>query len=173
MPRYAAALQDAQRAIGLVRHNAVKWGIDSSRIGALGFSAGAHLSAAVGNNFARRTYEAQDDADQASCRPDFMILVYPGYLTLREELTKVSPELNPSAQTPQTFIVQTQDDNVPVEGSLYYYAALKSAKVPAEMHLYAKGGHGYGLRPSTNPVSAWPKRLEEWLRAGGLLNPRK
>jgi acetyl esterase/lipase len=169
LEKHTAALQDAQRAVGLVRSRATEFGIDPKRIGILGFSAGGHLAAAASNNFDKRTYEPVDDADKASCRPDFSVLIYPAYLTVKELGDKVSPELPITANTPQTFIAMTQDDGVRVECALFYYLALKQAKVPAEMHLYPTGGHGYGLRPSTHGVTTWPKRVEEWMAARSLL----
>lgn len=168
-PRWAAPLQDAQRALGMVRHRAAALGLDPQRIGILGFSAGGHLAAALSNTFDHRTYDPVDASDSVSCRPDFTMLVYPAYLTVKDEGDKVSPELKISAATPPTFLVQAEDDGVRVETSLFYYEALRTAKVPAEMHLYPKGGHGYGLRPSVNNVSTWPKRAEEWLQSLGML----
>ena len=169
MPRYAAPLQDAQRALGLVRTHAAEWGIDPHRVGVLGFSAGAHLSAALSNNYESRGYPALDAADQANCRPAFAVLVYPGGLTQRETADKLGPEVTPSAKTPPTFLVQAEDDPVRVENSLLYFQALKTAKVPAEMHLYTKGGHGYGLRATENPVTRWPALVEAWMRGLGVL----
>lgn len=171
--RYDAPLQDVQRAMGLVRKNAKAWGIDPKRVGVMGFSAGAHLSATLSCNYEKRNYDLIDDADQFPCRPDFVMLVYPGYLTLEKELSKVPPELNVTAQTPPTFIVQAENDPVPVEGSLYYYLALKNAKVPAELHLYPVGGHGYGLRPTAQPVTHWPDLATQWLRTSGFLEIKK
>ncbi len=169
LEKHTAALQDAQRAVGLVRSRATEFGLDPKRIGILGFSAGGHLAAAACNNFDKRTYEPVDEADKASCRPDFAFLIYPAYLTVKEQGDKVSPELPITANTPQTFLAMTQDDGVRVESALFYYLALKQAKVPAELHLYPTGGHGYGLRPSTHGVTTWPKRAEEWMAARGLL----
>jgi acetyl esterase/lipase len=169
LEKHTAALQDAQRAVGLVRSRVTELGLDPKRIGILGFSAGGHLAAAACNNFDKRTYEPVDDADKASCRPDFAFLIYPAYLTVKEQGDKVSPELPITANTPQTFLAMTQDDGVRVESALFYYLALKQAKVPAELHLYPTGGHGYGLRPSTHGVTTWPKRAEEWMAARGLL----
>ena len=168
-PRWAAPLQDAQRALGMVRKRAGDLGLDPKRIGVLGFSAGGHLAAALSTNFDHRTYDKVDDADAVSCRPDFTLLIYPAYLTVKEEGDKVAPELKISAETPPTFLVQAEDDGVRVETSLFYYAALRTAKVPAEMHLYPKGGHGYGLRPSANLVTTWPARAEDWLHSLGAL----
>jgi acetyl esterase/lipase len=171
--RYAAPLQDAQRALGIVRHRAREWGINPDRIGILGFSAGGHLSATLSNNYDQRTYDPVDDADRVRCRPDFAILIYPAYLATGKDSDKLAPELKVTKDTPPTFIVYTEDDPVHVECALVYYLALKKAKVPAEMHVYPKGGHGYGLRPSANLVSHWPQRAEEWMRTLGLLEAKK
>jgi len=165
--RHAAPLQDAQRAVGMVRSHAAAWHIDPKRIGVLGFSAGGHLAALLSNEYQTRSYSFFDDADRASCRPDFTILIYPAYLT-KDDRTTLSPELKVSSQTPPAFLVQTEDDPVHVENSLVYYRALAAAKVPAEMHLFASGGHGYGMRPSPEAVSGWPALAEAWLRARGL-----
>jgi acetyl esterase/lipase len=166
-------LQDAQRALGLVRFHAKEWNLDPKRIGVLGFSAGGHLVANVSNNFDNRAYETVDDADQVSCRPDFSMPIYPAYLVLKNQNTQQSPELKVSPNSPPTFLIQTEDDGVRVENSLFYYLALKNAKVPVEMHLYSSGGHGYGTRPSDKLVSTWPKRAEEWLRGLGLLERKQ
>ena len=171
-PRWEAPLQDAQRAVSLARHRAAEWGIDPARIGILGFSAGGHLSAAASNQFEKRAYEPVDDADRVSARPDFAVLVYPGYLTTEKDRQQVSPELLVTAKTPPTFLVQTEDDSVPVEGSLFYYLKLKQAKVPAEMHLFAAGGHGYGLRETDQEVTRWPRLVESWMRRQGWLKRR-
>jgi acetyl esterase/lipase len=172
LERYAAPLQDAQRALGLVRYHAAEWHIDPKRIGIMGFSAGGHLSATASTRFEKRTYDPVDEADQASCRPDFVILIYPAYLTHKEG-PELAPELTVTSNTPPTFLVQTEDDPVRVENCLFYYLALKQAKVPAEMHLFAHGGHGYGLRPSGQAVISWPKRAEEWMRGLGVLETKK
>ncbi len=162
-------LQDAQRALGLVRFHAKEWALDPKHIGVLGFSAGGHLAAHLSNNFDKRAYAALDEADQISCRPDFAMLIYPAYLTLKGQDDRLAPELKVTTSTPTTFLIQTEDDGIRVENSLVYYLALKNAAVAAEMHLYASGGHGYGLRPSSQPVSSWPKRAEEWMHGLGLL----
>lgn len=168
--RWEAPLEDAQRAMSLIRARAREWNLDSQRVGVLGFSAGGHLSAVLSTRHAARHYAAVDDADKESCRPDFAVLVYPAYLTVAKENDAIAPELTISSNTPPTFMVQTQDDAVRVETSVYYYLALKKAGVPAELHLYPRGGHGYGLRPTDNPVTQWPRRVEEWLRFNGWLN---
>jgi acetyl esterase/lipase len=167
--RYAAPLQDAQRAVRVVRSRAREWGIDATRVGVLGFSAGGHLGAASSTNFDTEAYPAADAADKLSARPDFAVLIYPAYLTVKAEGDKISPELRVSANTPPTFLIQAEDDPVRMENALFYYLALKNAKVPAEMHLYASGGHGYGLRPTDKPVTGWPSLAEKWLHTLGVL----
>lgn len=162
-PKSEAALQDAQRAVGLVRAHAAEWKIDPQRIGVLGFSAGGHLSAAISTHYEKRLYTALDAADQLSCRPDFAVVVYPGYLADAEHTMLDQLDLHPDAKTPPTIIIQAEDDPVHVENSTTWFLALKQAKVPAELHLYAEGGHGYGLRRTDLPVTAWPKLVETWL----------
>jgi acetyl esterase/lipase len=166
-PREIAPLQDAQRAIRLVRAHASDWGVNPERVGVLGFSAGAHLAAALSNNFDKRTYDPQDEADKIGCRPDFAALIYPGLLTEKNDGVHLLAELTVSGMTSPTLLVQAEDDPVKVENSLIYYAALKQAKVPAEMHLFAKGGHGYGLRRTELPVTNWPHLAEQWMRTLG------
>jgi acetyl esterase/lipase len=163
-PKSAAALQDAQRAVGIVRSHAVEWHIDPHRVGVLGFSAGAHLSAALSTHFDQRLYDPIDDTDKTSCRPDFAVVVYPGYLALSEQNFAPNAEIHVIGKTPPTFIVQAEDDPVHVENSTVYFLALKNAKVPAELHLYADGGHGYGLRRTGLPITAWPTLVETWLQ---------
>lgn len=160
-----AALQDAQRALGMVRAHAAEWRIDPKRVGVLGFSAGAHLAAALSTHFDQRLYTPVDDSDKLSCRPDFAVIVYPGYLALAEQNFAPNPEIHVTEKTPPSFILQTEDDPVHVENALVYYQALKNAKVPAELHIYPAGGHGYGLRPTALPVTTWPNRVEVWLRS--------
>jgi acetyl esterase/lipase len=158
-----AALQDAQRALGMIRSHASEWHINPGKIGVLGFSAGAHLSAALSTHFDKRLYDRVDAADSASCRPDFAVIVYPGYLALAERNFETNPEIRPTDQTPPSFIVQAEDDPVHVENATAYFLQLKQAKVPAELHIYAKGGHGYGLRRTELPVTTWPQAVETWL----------
>lgn len=163
LEKHTAALQDAQRAMGIVRSKAKEWNIDPKRIGVLGFSAGGHLAAALSNNYGERTYPKLDDADAVSCRPDFAIVIYPGYLVVKEENNKIAPELNITSNTPPTFLAMAADDPVRVENALYYAAALHKEKVPLELHVYPTGGHGYGLRPSKDLVTTWPQRASDWL----------
>ena len=166
LAKHQAPLQDAQRAMSLVRANAPQWGLDPQRIGILGFSAGGHLSAAAATNDDRRQYEPRDAHDKTSCRPDFMVLIYPAYLL---EGTALAAEIRVSKQTPPTFLVHAGDDRISAENSARFYLALKQFGVPAELHIYANGGHGFGLRPSKFACSSWPKRCEAWLRTRGLL----
>lgn len=172
LEKHAAPLQDAQRALGLIRHRAKELGVDPQKIGVLGFSAGGHLAAALSNNYEQRRYPIVDVADTINCRPDFAVLIYPGYLTIKEENDTVAPELRIDRHTPPTFIAMTQDDPVRVESAFHYALALHQAKVPLELHIYPVGGHGYGLRSSTNLVTTWPKRAEEWLRSQGLTDKK-
>jgi acetyl esterase/lipase len=168
--KHDGPLQDAQRAMSLVRKHADEWGIDANRIGILGFSAGGHLSAATSTNFDKRSYQAVDAIDRISCRPDFAVLVYPAYLIDGDEL---SAEIRVTADTPQTFFVHASDDGISSENSIAMYLALKKAKVRTEIHIYASGGHGFGLRPTEHPASTWPKRCEQWLRSRGILEANK
>ena len=168
-PKSPAALEDAQRAVGMVRQHADEWGIDPNRIGVLGFSAGAHLAAALSTHYDKRLYDSVDAADQLSCRPDFAVIVYPGYLANAEKGMAPNPDIQPTAQTPPTFIVQAEDDPVHVENATTYFLQLKNAKVPAELHVYAEGGHGYGLRRTALPVTSWPQTVETWLRTIKML----
>ena len=169
LERHVPALQDAQRAVGLVRSRAAEFGFDPARIGVLGFSAGGHLAAALSASVAQRTYPLVDNADNVSCRPDFSVLIYPAYLTLKDEGDKINPITAVTSNTPPAFIAMTQDDAVRVESALYYAAALQQAKVPLELHIYPKGGHGYGLRRTENPVTAWNERAADWMKSRGLL----
>lgn len=169
-PKSPMALEDAQRTIGLVRLHAAEWHIDSHKIGVLGFSAGGHLVAAISTNFAKRLYPAVDAADKESCRPDFGIALYPGHML---ENSSKDFELNPyipvTKQTPPTFLLQAEDDPIDtVKNSLVYYAALRKAGVPVEMHLYAHGGHGFGLRRTKFPITGWPQLVQTWLETIGM-----
>ncbi|MCH9655417.1 MAG: alpha/beta hydrolase [Planctomycetes bacterium] len=159
-----AALKDAQRAFGIVRSKAKEWGINPEQIGVLGFSAGGHLAANLSTNYQKRNYESIDAADKLSCRPDFSVLIYPAYIYDAKDKRKMAPEIKVDAKTPPAFIVQTLDDRRLVDSAFNYTRALKDAKVDGELHLYARGGHGYGLRPSDNPISGWPKLCGEWLK---------
>jgi len=162
------ALQDAQRALGLVRQHAAEWKVDPHKIGVLGFSAGGFLVAETSTHFTHRAYAPIDAADKESSRPDFAIAIYPGHLTTKENT--LNPNVPVTRDTPPTFLLQAEDDSVDgVEQSLVYYRGLKNAGVPVEMHLYARGGHAFGLRPTQLPITHWPHLVETWLRTIGVL----
>jgi acetyl esterase/lipase len=164
------ALQDAQRTMGLVRFHAADWHINSHKIGVLGFSAGGYLVAEISTQFRRRLYASVDVADKESCRPDFAVGVYPGHLRVSDHAYKLNPNVPVTQQTPATFLVQAEDDNVDgVNQSVAYYIALKNAGVSVEMHLYAKGGHAFGLRRTELPITAWPQLVETWLGSIGMI----
>ena len=160
-------LEDAQQAVRLTRSHAAEWQIDPHKIGVLGFSAGGHLAVTVSNH---SDYQHPGAAPNAvSARPDFAVVIYPGYLVAEPVLDKLSPGSAPNANTPPTFLVQAEDDPVHEENALVYYQVLKDAKIPAELHIYAKGGHGYGLRPTDLPVTHWPSLVETWLHSIQIL----
>jgi acetyl esterase/lipase len=162
------ALEDAQRAIGLVRLHAKEWQIDPHKIGVLGFSAGGYLVAEISTHFERRLYRPVDEADKLSARPDFAVPIYPGHLVTRDG--RLNPNIPVTAKTPPTLLLQAEDDNVDdVTNSLLYYAGLKKTGVSAEMHLYAQGGHAFGLRKKPLPISDWPALVEKWLQTIGMI----
>ena len=170
-PKSPMALEDAQRTLGLVRFHAAEWHVDPHKIGVLGFSAGGHLVAAMSTHFKQRLYPAVDAADQESCRPDFAVAIYPGHLSLVANSLRLNPDIHVTRQTPPTFLLQNEDDPVDrVEHSLSYYAALKKAGVPVEMHLYAQGGHAFGLRRTELPITGWPQLVETWLGTIGMIS---
>jgi acetyl esterase/lipase len=165
------ALQDAQRTLGLVRFHAAEWHIDPHKIGVLGFSAGGHMVTATSTHFDKRLYPAVDAADKESCRPDFAIALYPGHLCKNGGNLELNPNVTVTGDTPPTFILQAEDDPVdPVENSLVYFMALKKAGVPVEMHLYAQGGHAFGLRRTKFPITQWPQLAETWLHSIGVMS---
>lgn len=169
-PKSPEALEDAQRAMGLVRSHAAEWSIDPKKVGVLGFSAGGHLAAALSTHYEQRLYHGVDAADQLSCRPDFAVVLYPGYLAPKETQFAFTPDIPVTAQTPPTFLLQAEDDPVHVENAVQYFMALKNAGVPAELHVYAKGGHGYGLRRTALPVTGWPDLVDVWMHTLGIVN---
>ena len=194
-PESPMALEDAQRTVGLVRFHAAHWHIDPRKIGVLGFSAGGHLSAAISTHFEKRLYPAVDAADKESCRPDFAVAIYPGHLslsaaewdanqgarkfairkpeheTMADKQFGLNPDIPVTRQTPPTFLLQAEDDHVDnVNDSLAYYIALKKAGVPVEMHLYAQGGHAFGLRRTKFPITGWPQLVETWLGTIGIIS---
>ena len=166
-------LQDVQRAIRLVRSQADTRKIDPTRIGLLGFSAGGHLAVMAGTHWNERSYVQVDDADKASARPDFLIPIYPAYLNDKEQPGKLSSLVHVTKETPPAFIAITHDDADRALYAALFYAALKQNEVSGEIHIYSKGGHGYGLRPSDHPVHTWPQRCAEWLKTAGFLDKKK
>jgi acetyl esterase/lipase len=166
------SLQDALRTLRLVRSRAAEWRIDPHKVGVLGFSAGGYLVAEVSTHFNARLYAPVDDTDQESSRPDFAIAIYPGHLAMAENSIALNPNIKGhiTAQTPPTFLLQNENDDVDIiEDALSYYMGLKAAKVPVELHAYAQGGHAFGLRPSKLPVSGWPQLVEKWLGTIGII----
>ncbi len=162
-------LQDAQRAIRLVRSKAAEWKIDPKRVGILGFSAGGHLSASA--SLKPAGYEAMDKVDEQPCRPDFTVLIYPAYLVTAKR-DALLEEFAVTKEVPPMFLAHAHDDGVPAENSVLLYLALKKAGVPADLHIYSKGGHGFGLRESKDPASTWPARCAEWLKREGWLKSK-
>lgn len=183
-------LQDAQRAVRLVRSHAREWGLNPERIGFLGCSAGGHMGAYLGAEFARKAYAPVDEADKLSARPDFLMLLYPvvsmdekiahmesrtnllGKTPSAEQLRLASADLNVTAANPPTFITLANDDPaVSPENGLSYFMALRAAKVPVELHIFKDGNHGFGIRDARQmPVSAWPRFAADWMKAIGVLN---
>ena len=188
---HPAPLHDAQRAIRMVRARAARWAVDPARIGILGFSAGGHLASTAGTHFDKGENDAKDPIDRVSCRPDFMVLVYP-VISLTEPYTHkgsgrnllganpdkklldhLSNEKQVTPRTPPAFLIHTWEDRgVPAENSIYFYLALRKAGVPAEMHIYEKGPHGFGLGRRIAGTSSWPARCADWMRGRGLLKTK-
>lgn len=167
-PKHELPLMDLQRAMSVVRAQAEKLKIDPKRIGVLGFSAGGHLAAMGSTGYGNRLYKNRDAADDFSCRPDFSVLVYPAYLNQKDSI-ELNDEIKIDSKTPPAILIHTGDDGVSSLGSVAYYSSLKKSKVSGELHIFPKGGHGYGLRPSENAVSNWPKITERWMQTQGLL----
>ncbi|MCS7003859.1 MAG: alpha/beta hydrolase [Cytophagales bacterium] len=187
--QHPVPLIDLQRAMVVVKQNAIRWNLDTAKIGVLGFSAGGHLTSTLGTHFDKLYYTPTEEKELSiSVRPDFMMLVYP-VITMQDSFTHntsrknllgdipsqelknlLSNELQVTSQTPPTFITHTYDDaSVPVENSLLFFEALRKAKVPAELHIYASGGHGYGLRRQLGVHAEWYKHAENWLRSSGFI----
>jgi acetyl esterase/lipase len=166
-------LLDAQRAVSLVRSRAKEWGIHPDRIGMVGFSAGGHLAFATATNFEKRMYEPVDAADLVSCRPDFAVMCYSGYLKARDK-DEISPGLRIPARTPPILLAHASDDSEKVGGSIpensaVLYLALKRAGIPAELHIFASGNHDFGVRQNEKLPSSWTRLCINWLRSFGLL----
>lgn len=171
-PQSKEALEDAQRTVGLVRFHAKEWGIDPKKIGVLGFSAGGHLVAAMSVHWDKRIYARTDAADDVSCRPDFAVALYPGHLSMAANTIALNPDIRDhiTKLTPPTFLLQNEDDDVDrVEDSISYFMALKKIGVSTELHVYAQGGHAFGLRPTQYPATRWPRLVETWLGTLGIL----
>jgi acetyl esterase/lipase len=166
--RWHAAVQDAQRAISVVRSKASEWSIDPKRIGILGFSAGGETAGLAAILHTERQYPAIDKMDEASARPDFAALIYPGGF-LEKDNSKLRENVKPSKQTPPMFLAHAFDDPVDVRNSLFLATELKAVGVPCELHVYATGGHGYGMRNTGHPVNSWPQRCLEWMTKQGYL----
>jgi acetyl esterase/lipase len=182
------SMSDVQRAIRVVRHRADEWNIDPNRIGVTGFSAGGYLAAAAGTMFDNGNPQAEDPIQRVSCRPDFIAPIYPlvslemerekrariiermlGTPVTDEAVRKYSPDLRVTPETPPAFLVHAHDDGLSVKHSVLFYLALQEAAVPAELHVYSQGGHGFGIRQRGQPISEWPDRWLQWMRAAGIL----
>jgi acetyl esterase/lipase len=164
---------DVQRAISLVRSKAASWGIHPARIGVIGFSAGGHLAITAGTQFEKRAYEAVDEVDKKSCRPDFVTAIYPGYLANKLTGLLESYITIPKRPPPMLFIHASDDTVAGPEHSLVMYQALRKAGASAEIHVYSRGEHGFGVRPKTPAGSTWPERSLEWLRSLGIIPPSR
>jgi len=175
-PQNPADLQDAQQAMRIAREHAAEWNINPARIGVIGFSAGGHLAVALSNHFDDKSVEstpAAKDVDASiSARPEFAILGYPAYLSTGQGGMELDPNLTPNSRTPPTFMIQAENDKTYIDSSLVYFRALKDAGVPAELHLYATGGHGFGVRPAGFPEEHWTHTATDWLRRIGMLPGR-
>jgi acetyl esterase/lipase len=167
-PNWEAAVQDCQRAVSLARHNADAWKINPQRIGIMGFSAGGNAAGRTGLA-SERFYEPVDEADKASAMPNFVGLVYPAYFVPKGG-TELSKDTIVTADAPPMFLVHAHDDRIPSLSSALLYAELKRHGVAAELHIFAKGGHGYGMRPTELPITHWPTQMEAWMRGSGWLS---
>jgi acetyl esterase/lipase len=165
-------LQDAQRAMSLIRSKAMDLNIDPTKIGMVGFSAGGHLAIATATSFDKRSYEPMDEIDKVSCRPDFAIAAYSGYLKVKDK-DELSPSLRIPAETPPIFLVHGGEDIIsPPEGSVLMYRALKKARISAELHIYDGAAHDFAVRKVDHVCSTWTDRCIEWLGAGGFLKKK-
>jgi acetyl esterase/lipase len=161
-------VQDAQRAMSIVRSRAGEWKLDPQRIGILGFSAGGETAALTTCFGEDRQYEPVDDVDKVSSTPNFAVLVYPAYLVQKDNAT-LQEYIKITAKTPPMFFAHAQNDPIHCGNSVQMALALKNAGVPAELHLYSEGGHGFGLRKTDDPCTSWPQRCQDWLTRSGWL----
>ncbi|HEY5314518.1 MAG TPA: alpha/beta hydrolase [Pirellulales bacterium] len=162
-------LQDAQRALSIIRSRASNWAIDPHKIGMIGFSAGGSLTANLSTHFQKRAYPAVDATDETSCRPDFAVLVYPGGI-VDKQTGKLAPQFTVTKQSPPMFFAVAGDDLSAADNSIQFYQAARAAGLPAELHVYSRGGHGFGLRaPAGSGVANWPQACEVWLRNIAML----
>lgn len=168
-PEDTRDLEDALQAMRITRSQAADWHLDPHRIGALGFSAGGHLVIVLGNHSYFKLPNSSASETAIDARPDFIVAIYPAYLAEPPALTQLAKGIDPSKDTPPTFLLQSEDDPVHVENVLLYTQALKQLKIPTELHVYSEGGHGYGLRPSALPVTHWPALVETWLHTIHML----
>jgi len=165
-------LQDAQRAVSLIRSKAKEWGIDPQRIGIGGFSAGGHLAIATATSFEKRTYEPIDDIDRVSCRPDFAVPVYSGYLKAKDKY-ELAPGLSVPKNTPPVFLVHGDADIVSDPAhSAVMYLALKRAGIPTELHIYATAAHDFGVRSADHPYATWTQSCARWMQHQGFLKDK-
>ncbi len=161
-------LQDAQRAVGIVRKRAAEWGLAADRIGILGFSAGGHLAIMTALHATERTYTPDPAVEAGDARPDFAIPIYPAYLTQKGTDAPLLPEIAVTATAPPLCLVHATDDPWTAAGSGLLYLEYKKLGIPCELHVYAKGGHGFGMKPGPLPVNRWPDRVIEWMAGAGL-----
>ncbi len=163
-------LQDVQRAIRVVRHHAADWGVDPDRLGVLGFSAGGNLTVRAGLQSGHKAYPAKDLIDQLNCKPNFIMPIYCAYLGHPDDKGRLREDLKVTGDSPPLFAAVTLDDKDRGLHTALLIAEYQEARVPAEAHIYSKGGHGYGIRPSDKPVSTWHRRAEEWMKYSGWLD---
>lgn len=172
-PKAPTALQDAQRALSIVRYHAKSWKIDPDKIGVIGFSAGGYMVADISSHFNKRAYKPIGAVDKVSIKPDFAIAVYPGHMQTDGKPFSLNPNIHFTHNTPPTLIFQAENDPEDnIDNALLYYIGLKNAGVPVEMHLYARGGHAFGLRPTRYQITRWPKIAKTWLYTIGMFSAR-
>lgn len=172
LEKHAAPLQDAQRAIGMMRSRASEWKVDPKRVGILGFSAGGHLATMALTSDGTRSYEADPVIDAASPVPDFGVLVYAAYLLDETNPDVLSPEIQVTDQTPPAFLVVAHDDEKFVEGSARFYIEMRRKKRPCELHIFAKGGHGFGFKNTPEEIRQWPSLAGKWMEVEGFLGAK-